>query len=77
MRLHIHELLMRSDIKPLYKYTKAGIIMLHGHLKNKNLVLEKDIDGLIEYLENILDSDDIDYKNKHITKEVILELKNK
>lgn len=66
--------LLLRDREPLYKWSKQGIIMTKGKLKDVNLTeLSKTEDNLLEYLEMIIEKTDDKYV-KFATKEVIEEL---
>jgi len=70
---------MSSNINPLFQYRKDGIYFIgKGVHFNTNLSIcyIENSDGVLDFLENILESDDIPYKTKVVTKQVINDLKN-
>jgi hypothetical protein len=75
----IHNLLIEtSNYKPLFNYQKDGIYIMFGPIKGANLTKSyiENPDGVLEYLENILDSERCSYKLRVNINEVISDLKN-
>lgn len=59
--------------EPLYKWTKQGIVMLRGKLKDINIsILYQKDKRVLEYLEEIIDKGT--FYERWTTKEVIEEL---
>ena len=73
----IHQVLLRDYGKSLYKYSKEGIIILYGPLRDRNLneLYNSNPIETIELLENIIENTD-DYKTKWVTHSVIKDLKS-
>lgn len=75
----VHNMLMISNIgRNLYTYGKDGIYFNYGPYKGKNLsksYMDGD-DNVLEYLENIIDSENAPYKIRVATVEVINDLIN-
>jgi hypothetical protein len=75
----IHNVLMASKVyNPLFIYLKDGIYINFGPIKGTNLTksYSEEPDKVLDYLENILNHDNVPYKTKINTLEVIKDLKN-
>jgi len=74
----VHNLLMgsKSD-KGLYTYGPEGIIINFGYLKGQNIskYYIENPEGVLEYLERILENEDVPYKTWFHTLSVIDDLK--
>ncbi len=76
-RIH-HFLMSCKNTRPVYEYRKDGIYFLFGPYKDYNLntLYIQNEEKCLEFLQNIIESDEAPYKTKWITKEVINDLKN-
>lgn len=65
-------------VKPLYVYLRSGIYFNYGPFTGESLtkLYRENDEFVLQYLENILDSDEAPYKIKLDTIEVIKDLKN-
>jgi hypothetical protein len=75
----VHNLLMSSKIeKGLYTYNPDGITMNFGYLKGQNLTkcYMENPEGVLDFLERILENENVPYKTWFHTLFVIGDLKN-
>lgn len=74
----VHNFLMNSKSeKALYTYGADGIYMNFGYLKGQNLriLYRENPEGVLEYLEKIIENEDVPYKTWFETLTVMDDLK--
>lgn len=76
----VHNLLMSSKVeKPLYSYKKDGIYIMFGPWSGRNIsnLYLDNADMVLDYLYSILDYDNVPYKMRFITNNIIKDLLDK